>query len=339
MKKVKFGKFTIGRGYPCVIIMEVADSHGGSVEIAKKMIDQAKLNGADIVKFQFHLPDLEMVPGSIQMWDGSLYDILKKNLLSPEDHRILKEYCDSQNIMYLCTPFSMQASDELEKIGVEVFKIGSGEMNNLPMIRHIAKKGKTMMISTGMSTIDEIKETVKVVEEENCPYVLAHCVSEYPTKAESLNLGLIEKYQEEFKVPVGFSSHALGIYCEIAAVALGANFIEKHFTLDKKQKGPDHFISIEPMELKEMSLAIHEIEKGLGNKKVVSKEEQVVRDWAYHSVVTNQSIEAGTVLTKEMLTVKRPGSGIPAKELEKVIGRKLKIKTNKDTILQWNNLE
>lgn len=336
--KVKLGKFIIGPNYPCRIIAEIADNHNGSLETAKKMVLEAKKAGADIVKFQLHLPDEEMIPHSIQMWDGPLYDILNKNLLSIDEHKKLKEFCKKNQIMYLCTPYCIKAADALDKIGVEAYKIGSGEMTNLPMIKHIAKKKKPMIVSTGMSTWSEIKETVEIIKKEKTALVLMNCTSEYPPAYEDINLNLIKKLEKEFRGPIGHSDHTPDIYTGLAAVTCGAKLIEKHFTLDKTQKGPDHFVSLEPAELKILVEGVRKIEKSLGNTKRIHPKEKPVRSWALHSIVPGVNIPKDTVITEAMLTVKRPGTGIPAKFINQIIGKKSKRSIKKDTIIKWTDL-
>jgi len=325
---------------PCLIVAEIADNHGGSVDTAKRLIDEAKKAGADMAKFQIHLPDVEMVPGSIRMWDGPLYDILKKNLLSPQQHESLKKYCEQVGITYLCTPFCMEAADILDSMGVEAFKTGSGEMTNLPLIRHIAKKGKPMIVSSGMCTLAELDATVAVLKEERVSFALTNCTSEYPPRYENINLPFIRVMKERYGVMIGHSDHSPDIFTALGAVALGAKIIEKHFTLDKKQKGPDHFISLEPKELATLVDGIRKIEKALISRpKEVTQQEQTVRDWAHHSVVAKVDIPAGEKILKDMLTVKRPGSGIPAARLDEVAGKKAKKALKQDNIIQWEDLE
>lgn len=350
MQDIVFGKITISRDSPVAVIAEIADSHNGSLETAKKLVDAARAAGADIVKFQLHLPDREMVPGSIQMWDGPLYEILKRNLFTPDMHREMMEYCRKVGIQYLCTPFCPEAVEILDQLGVESFKTGSGELTNLPMQRKIAKisaaTGKPAIVSTGMSHWEEIAEAVKIYEQEGAKenLILMNCTSEYPPNDYShTNLGLIPKMRQEFGVWVGQSDHTMDNYTAYAAVALGAKLVEKHFTLSRGQQGPDHAISLTPPMLKDLVDGIRKIEATLGDQKTVSKEEQVVRDWAYHSVVVAQDIKAGEVLTLENLLPKRPGSGIPAKYLDKnhsvkLLGRTAKKDLPKDTILQWENV-
>lgn len=351
MKELKFGKLKIGGKSPVVIIAEIADSHMGRMDMAKKMVEAAKWAGADVAKFQLHQPDVEMVPGSIKMWDGPLYDILKRNLFTPEMHKEIKEYCEKIGIEYLCTPFCPSSVDILNKLGVKAFKTGSGEITNLPHHRKIAKilakTSKPAIVSTGMCTMHEIADTVKVYEEEGAKgnLMLMNCASEYPPNDYShANLGLIPLLREKFGVWVGQSDHTMDNYTAYASVVLGAKVIEKHFTLSRKLPGPDHMISLEPHMLKELVEGVRKIEKSLGDKKEISEEEQVVRDWAFHSVVASKNIKAGEKLTLKNLLPKRPGSGIPAKYLDslyskKLIGKKAKRKLQKNSILQWGDVQ
>lgn len=350
MKELQFGKLRIGGNNRVAVIAEIADSHNGSVETAKKLVDAAKAAGADIAKFQIHLPDIEMVPGSIRMWDGPLYDILKRNLFTPMMHREMMEYCERVGIEYLCTPFCPTAVDVLEDMGVKAFKTGSGELANLPHHRKIARisarTGKPVFVSTGMSTWEEIRDTVRVYKEEGARENLAlmNCTSEYPPNDYShANLGVMRRLGEEFGVWVGQSDHTMDNYTVYAAVALGAKIVEKHFTLSRNQKGPDHFISLEPHMLKDLVDGIRKIEVALGSEKTISKEEQVVRDWAFHSAIAARDIRAGEAFSVENLIPKRPGSGISAKYLDPMysqalLGRRAKRDLPKDTILQWSDV-
>ena len=333
------GSVRVGGDAPCVVIAEIADSHMGRMDVAKRLIEEAKQAGADVAKFQLHLPDVEMVPGSIQMWDGPLYDILKRNLLSIDQHRELQDHCRKVGIQYLCTPFCAAAADLLNGIGVAAFKTGSGEMTNLPMLRHMAKMKRPMIVSTGMCTLEEIDATAAALKEEKATFALMNCTSEYPAKYEHINLPLIETLAQRYGVTIGHSDHSVDAYTAYAAVARGAKIIEKHFTLSKKLPGPDHFISLVPDEWAAMVDGIRKIEKALiARPKQVSPEEQVVRDWAHHSVVTAADVAAGTKLTAAMLAVKRPGRGIPAAKLNDVVGKTAKKALKKDSILTWDDL-
>ena len=334
-----------------MIIAEIADSHNGSIETAKKLVDAAKEAGADVAKFQIHLPDIEMVPGKVHMWDGDLYEILKRNLFTPEMHKEMMGYCEEIGIEYLCTPFCPSAVDILNDLGVKAFKTGSGEITSLPHHRKIAKisakTGRSAIVSTGMCTMEEIADTVKVYEEEGAKenLVLMNCTSEYPPNDYShANLGLIKRLRDEFGVIVGQSDHTMDNYTCFAAVALGAKVIEKHFTLSRKQRGPDHFIALESAMFKNLVDGIRKIEVALGYKKTISKEEQVVRDWAFHSVVASRDIRKGEILSLENLIPKRPGSGIEAKFLDKnfsdkLLGKRAKRALVLNTILKWFDIE
>ncbi|PIR66409.1 MAG: CMP-N-acetylneuraminic acid synthetase [Parcubacteria group bacterium CG10_big_fil_rev_8_21_14_0_10_36_14] len=344
MKDIKFGNIIIGKTTPVVVIAEIACEHMGNMENAKELIRMAKNVGADIAKFQLHIPEIEMVPNVINFWAGSLDKILAKvNIGEKEQHKELMKYCNEIGIQYLCTPFCIEASDILDEIGVKAFKTGSGEMTNLTMIRHIAKKRKPMIVSTGMCTMDEIRETVAVLKEEGVDFVLTNCTSEYPANYEHLNLNLINILEKEFGILIGHSDHTKEIYSSIAAVALGARVIEKHFTI-RDLHGPDDLVSLDPEEFKELVSAIRKVEKTLFSEKNITKEEQDVRDWAHHSVIAKDDIGAGEVVGAHNLRAARPGTGIPAKFLDKIFseglfGRKTKHDIAKNAILQWNDLE
>ena len=366
MKELTFGKLKIG-GPRIVVIAEIADSHNGSMETAKQLVDAATEAGADVAKFQLHLVGKnevdgknEMIPGSINMWDGPLYDILQRNLFSFEMHKEIMEYCEKIGIEYLCTPFCTAAVDVLNDIGVKAFKTGSGELDNLPQHRRLAqvsaKTGKPVIVSTGMSIWSEIADTVKVYEEEGAKenLVLVNCTSEYPPNDYShANLGLIKRLQDDFSVIVGQSDHTMDNYTAYASVALGAKVIEKHFTLSRKQKGPDHFIALEPQMLKDLVDGIRKIEVALGTEKVISKEEQVVRDWAFHTATTFRDIKKGETFTLENLIERRPRQmerdgkvqdGIPSKYMDplyasKLIGKKAARDIPKDTMLLWEDVQ
>jgi len=344
MKPIKFGKITISDNKPVVIIAEVACEHKGDMRSAKRLIRATKKSGADIVKFQLHVPEAEMVPNSIKFWAGPMDDVLKKvNFGKLEQHKELKQYCKELDIQYLCTPFCMEASDILEQAGVDAYKIGSGELTNLPMLRHIARKKKPMIVSTGMSTMNEIRDAVTVLKNERANFMLTHCLSEYPADYENMNLGLIPELRKKFGLMIGLSDHSREIYSALAAVALGANLIEKHFTI-RDLHGPDDIVSLDPEEFKNMVSAIRKIEMALGTKKQISKRERVVRDWAHHSVVAAREIKSGEKLSLKNLAPKRPGRGIEAKYLDalyskKLLGRKAKHSLIQNTILQWHDIE
>ncbi|MBI3306192.1 MAG: N-acetylneuraminate synthase family protein [Candidatus Omnitrophica bacterium] len=335
--EIRFGSIVIGERRPTVVIAEAACEHLGKLDRAKRLVEEAKKAGVDIIKFQIHIPD-EMIAESIQFWAGSMDKVLAKVNLKIEDHRELLRYCKKVGIQYLCTPFCAKAADILDRFGVEAFKTGSGEMTNVPMLRHIAKKKKPMIVSTGMATLDEIGQTVKALKEEKASFILMNCTSAYPPRYDQVNLGVIKLLRERFGVMTGHSDHTPDIWTSLGAVALGAKVIEKHFTLDRSLKGPDAHVSLEPKEMKQLVEAIRKLEQALGSEKKVYDEEKVVRDWARHSVVSLRPIKAGQKIESAMLGVKRPGRGIPARHLEELVGRTASHDIPSDSILQWNDL-
>ena len=244
----------VGTNQPPFIIAEACINHEGDINIAKQMVHMAHAMGSDCIKFQIHVLDNEMLRETPQSdnFEEPLWDTLERTNLTLDEHIKLMELCNNLGILYLCTPFSKEGTDILEDIGVDFYKTGSGEMTNLPLIEYIAKKGKPMIISTGMSNIDEVQETVDLVKSIGTPLIITHCTSAYPCPYNRINLGMIPKYQQRFGIPIGLSDHSMGIYTSLGAVAMGAAVIEKHFTLDKMQKGPDHPSSIEPYELGEL---------------------------------------------------------------------------------------
>ena len=335
MDAVTIDGIRLGPGHPAVTIAEAAVEHLGSVEVAKRMVDAAKDAGADFIKFQMHLPEQEMLLGTIKFWGGSLDEVLERYNLSVDDHVELMRYCRQQGIRYLCTPFCAAAADVLDELGATAFKTGSGEMTNIPMLRHMARKGKPMIVSTGMATLDEIEETVAMLKAERVPLVLTNCTSIYPAPYEMINLGLIPRFKELFGVPIGHSDHTPDIWTALGAVVMGAVVIEKHFTIDRRMKGPDYEVSLEPQEFKTMVDAIRKLEAALGAEARVYPGEETVRSWAHHSVVSLTDIPAGTVITAAMVGVKRPGNGIPARYLDQIVGCVAQRDIRGNSLLRW----
>jgi len=342
-RTVKIGKRLVGDGQPPYVIAEAAISHQGDFETAKRMVYIAHAMGCDAIKFQMHVLDNEMlrdVPTSDNFAEP-LYDTLHKTELPVEQHRALKALCESLGIDYLCTPFSAAAADILDGMGVLAFKTGSGELTNLPLQRHIASKGRPMIVSTGMALVEEIQETVDALKAVRVPLVLTHCVSAYPCPYNRVNIGNVPRYRELFDLPVGLSDHSLGIYTSLGAVALGACVIEKHYTLGKLQKGPDHAVSLEPYELGELVKGCRAVFESRGAVREIFPEEKPIVAWARESVVSIRNIPRGTVITKDMVWVKRPSPGegaIPAKDLEKVIGRTATADIATDRQILWREL-
>ena len=325
-----------------LVIAEACDNHFGSIDKAKKMIELAKEAGADVIKFQHHLPDEEMLPDvpKSDNFNESLYDFLKKNALKLNDHKILKDYCQNVGITYLCTPFSYQAAKELMNLNVCGFKIGSGELSDHPTIKKISEFKKPMLLSTGMSTEDEIKETYSILLNKNIEFGFMNCLSEYPPAYEDLNLKYILKMKKIFdKAVIGHSDHTNDIFSSIAAVTLGAFIIEKHITLDKSLKGPDSDVSIDFKDLTKLVNQIRLIEKSLGDERKINDKEKIIRSWAHRSIVTIKEIKKGEKFSEENIWTKRPGTGIPAKKYENVLGKISNKDIENNTLLNIDDIQ
>ena len=327
------------------VIPEIGINHEGDMEKAYQMIDDAYHAGAEVVKFQSHVIEDEMIPAAQQVIPGnadvSIYDIMSRCALSLDEERELKRYVEQKGMIFLSTPFSRAAADHLESLDVDAYKIGSGECNNYPLIQHIANFGKPMIVSTGMNDIESIKPTVDILERAGVEYALLHCTSMYPTPYDKVNLGGITHLQKEFPNAVlGLSDHSLGNYTCFGAVPYGAYILEKHFTSDKSWPGPDVPISIDPRELKELIEGSKAIWQALGGEKTILPEEQVTIDFAYACVVSTKPIEAGQVITKYDVWVKRPGTGeIKAVDYEKVIGKTATTSIPADVHIDWSMLK
>lgn len=340
---IRLGGVELTPSSPVYIIAEACENHLGNMDVARETVRQAKLAGADAIKFQHHLPDEEMLPGAPMSdnfdKDEPLYDFLKRCSLKLDQHAELKALCEKVGIHYLCTPFSYAAAKDLMKIGVDAFKIGSGEMTDIPSLQKIAALGKPMLLSTGMCTYEEIDETYRALKAAGIPFSLFNCVSEYPPRYEDVNLRVLEEMRRRFPdILIGHSDHTPDIYTCFAAVPLGARFLEKHVTLDKRSPGPDQSVSIDMWELKQLCDGVRKIEAALGADKKVHEKERPIRTWAHRSVVSVKPIPAGAVIQEGMVWTKRPGTGIPSKELPKVLGKKAKRAIPKDTILSWDDL-
>lgn len=316
------------------IIAEAGDNHNGDINLAYKLIDKAAEAGADCVKFQTFITE-EIISKNARMaeyqkkntgQDESQFEMVKKLELSFSDFEKLKEYCDCKKIMFLSTPFDLKSVDFLESIGVNVWKIPSGEITNLPYLIKIAKTNKDIILSTGMATIEEIEQTVSVLKENGAGNItLLHCTTEYPAPVNEVNLFAMKTMRKYFNLDVGYSDHTQGIAIPTAAVALGATVIEKHFTLDKNMDGPDHKASLEPHELKDMVDAIRQVEKALGNgEKKPSPSEIKNIAIARKSIVARCDIKKGDTFSEENLAIKRPGEGISPMSWFEILGKEAK---------------
>ena len=325
-----------------IIIAEACENHFGNINNAKKMITLSKNSGADYVKFQHHIPDEEMlkkVPKS-KNFNISLYNFLKKNSLSIDEHETLKKYSKKIGIKYLCTPFCLKAAYELDEIGVDMFKIGSGEFTDIPFIHGVLKLKKPVIFSTGMTNPQEMRKIYKFIKKNSYnEFAFLNCTSEYPPKYEDLNLYYIKKMISNFKdIVVGHSDHTNDIYSSLAAVTLGAKIIEKHVNLDNLNHGPDRDVSINFNQLKEMVLAIRLLEKSLGSKKKIYKNEMPIVKWARRSIVSTNDINKGEKLTTKNIFSKRPSLGIPSYKYFSILGKKAKKNIKGNTLIKMKDL-
>ena len=326
-----------------IIIAEGCDNHFGKLSNAKKMVLQAKKSGADVIKFQHHIPDEEMlkkVPKS-KNFTLSLYEFLKKYSLSIDDHKKLMLFCKKQKIEYLCTPFSYKAAAELNSIGVKWFKIGSGEFTDVPFVKKILKFNKPVIFSTGMSTKQEINMMCKIFKsQKNNKLALMNCTSEYPPKFEDINLKFILELKKKYpKMIIGHSDHTNPITTSLGAVALGARIIEKHVYLNNLNSGPDRDVSISFSQLATLVKQIRNMELALGAKKKIYKKEIAIRKWALRSVVSIKDINKGEKLTNKNIWTKRPGTGIPSRFFDKVLGKKVRKNIKNNTLIKFNMLK
>jgi len=342
LKSIKIKNFTIGPKSPVFVIAEAGINHNGSLNIAKKMVDVAKKANASCVKFQTHIAEKEMIktnltPGNISK--KSLWDIIKNCELTFEEEKKLQLYCKERKILFLSTPFSIDAIDRLEKLKIPAFKIGSGELTNLPFLKHLASKKKPVILSTGMSTINEIKKATTLFKSNKIPLAILQTTSTYPSDYSDIKLGLIEKFMKKFDVPVGVSDHSIGIYTALGAVAKGACIVEKHFTLDKNMPGPDQKMSLNPHELSELVKGCNAVFQALGDSKVILKKEQPILNFARESVVSITTIKKGEKFTEKNISTKRPGNGkIKAKDFYKVLGKKARYNIPRDKQLSMSDL-
>src|SRR5438093_3492022 len=338
---IAIGQRIIGPGQPCFVIAEAGINHNGDVTLASELVTAAAEAGADAIKFQTHFPEHEMLRGgATAAYVGeSLFDLLTRTALSRDAHVMLRDRAKAKGIMFLSTPFSREAADYLETLGVPAFKTGSGELTHLPMQQHIARKGRPMIISTGMSTPAEIDRTGQVVRAEGAPFALMHCTSTYPTPYDHVQLDCIPALKKKYGVPVGFSDHTLGSVMAFAAVTDGANLFEKHFTMSRTLPGPDQQGSMEPAELADLVRGIRSIERARGATKQIQPGEQDVRNMAHHSVVSIRDIAAGATIAPEDVWAKRPGTGIPARQLGDVVGRIAVRAIAKDRLIAWDDLK
>ncbi len=339
------GNVKIGIGEEPLVIPEMGINHEGSLKVAKMIVDAAARSGAKLIKHQTHVVEDEMshvaknvIPGNS---DVSIYEVMARCALSEEEEYELMKYVESKGMVYLSTPFSRAAADRLERFGVLAYKIGSGELNNYPLIKHVASFGKPMIVSTGMNDIPSIRKAVKILEDAKVPYALMHTTNLYPTNPKLVRLGAMQEMMAEFPgVPIGLSDHTTSNTACIAAMALGASIVERHFIDVMDRPGPDVVCSMDEQRCKELIEAARDIPQMMGGEKRAAKEEQVTIDFAFASVVTIKSVKAGETFTKNNLWVKRPGTGeILAEKYEEIIGKKALVDIDNDTQLTWDMIE
>lgn len=348
---MKLGNREVGNFGMPYIIAEIGANHNGDMDLARKLIDSAKSCGCDAVKFQSWTPDSliakeeydrnQQYNDSPKKHFGSLKEMVEKYYLRPDQHIELKKYCDNAEITFFSTPFSIEEADFIEKLKVPFYKIASMDINNLLLLKHIAKKNKPIIMSTGMATIAEIENAVRIIEDEgNRQIILLHCIAIYPPAYEDINLNNISMLRQTFGYPVGFSDHTIGISIPLASVALGSCVIEKHFTLDKDLHGWDHAVSANQEEMKIIVEESRNIARALGTyRRVVNQAEEEKKLKFRRSIVVKSDLRQGHILTSDDLAFKRPATGIRPDEVRYVIGRVIKNDMSCDDVLYWENLK
>jgi len=334
----------IGKDYPPFVIAEIGINHEGSLQTAKEMVDAAHRAGAECIKHQTHIVEDEMsseakgvVPGNA---DVSIYEIMDRCSLNEEDEIALKNYVEEKGMIFISTPFSRAASERLERMNVQAYKIGSGECNNYPLLEHIASFGKPVILSTGMNTIESVAKAVAIFEKVNVPLALLHTTNLYPTPPHLVRFGAMTELAESFPNHVyGLSDHTLTNHACLGAVALGASILERHFTDHRQRTGPDIICSMDENDCSELISGSKLIWTMRGGKKEPAKDEQVTIDFAFASVVTTQNIRQGEVFSKDNIWVKRPGKGgIPAEKFNEILGKRASISLQKDVQLKESDI-
>ncbi len=337
--EIVIGERRVGRAHIPLVVAEIGINHEGSLAVAREMVDAAARAGVEVVKHQTHVVDDEMsgaakkvVPGNA---DVSIYEIMRRCALSEDDERALKEYVEAKGIIFMSTPFSRAAADRLERMNVAAYKIGSGECNNYPLLKHIASFGKPTILSTGMNTIESVAKAVAIFEQAGTPCALLHTTNLYPTPPHLVRLGAMVQLGQAFpSAVIGLSDHTTDNVACIGAMALGASIVERHFTDHMQRVGPDIVCSMDEHRCRELIEAAHTLHAELGGTKGRLKEEQVTMDFAFATVVTIQPVKSGESFTRQNLWVKRPGTGaIPAERYEEVLGRPSKRDIPADTHL------
>lgn len=342
---LSIGPWKIGPKQPCFVIAEAGVNHNGNLDMAFRLVDAALQAEANAVKFQIFISEQVVsatAPKAAYQREAtggteSQLEMVKKLELPPHVFKEIQSYCQSVGILFLSTPFEETSADVLESLGVPAFKIPSGEITNFPFLKHVARKHRPMIVSTGMADLEEVRDAVEVIRNcGNADLILLHCVSNYPAKPANVNLRAMKTLADTFSVPVGFSDHTVGLEIALAAAALGASVIEKHLTLDKTLAGPDHRASLEPEEFAAMVRGIRSVESALGDgRKRPSPDELDTAAVARKSLVSTRSMSQGTILSKDDIAIRRPGTGLaPALRLE-LVGRRLSRDVQEGEPFQW----
>ena len=335
----------IGSDQPPLVIVEIGINHGGSLDVAKKMVSDAAMAGAECIKHQTHFVEDEMTDEAKSIFppnaDMSIWELIDSTSLSREEEIELKNYTESLGMIYLSTPFSRSAADFLNEIGVCAFKIGSGECDNLPLLRHIAKFGKPIIMSTGMQSIKSIRKSVQILEESGVDFALLECTNLYPSPPEVVSLKGISELRTNFpNTIIGFSDHSIGSEMALSSVALGASILERHFTDTRYRKGPDIINSMDPSELKWLIDRSKEIHIALMNPKERTSEEESVYKFARSSIVADKDLKAGDVITEDCIWARRPGNGnIAGYDFYSLVGKTIKHDINRNTQLTWEDFK
>ena len=345
---IDIGQRPVGEGYPCYVIAEAGVNHNGSLERALELVDCAAQAGADAVKFQTFRASRLVTAQAAQAdyqrqnmgQELSQLDMLSQLELSLEDHRALVERCRKRRIEFISTPFDIESADLLVDLQVAVFKIASGEITNLPLLEHVARLGRPLIVSTGMCRLGEVEEAVQTLEAAgNNDLALLHCVSNYPADPQDVNLRAMQTLQTAFGKPVGYSDHTLGLEVALGSVALGACILEKHFTLDRTLPGPDHRASLEPDELRQLVQGVRAVEAALGDgRKQPAACELNTAAVARKSLVVATTIPAGTPLTENLIAIKRPGTGLPPAMKPHLLNRCTTEDLPEGHLLQWEDV-
>ncbi len=343
MRELTIAHRTVGPEHFPLVIAEIGINHEGNIEKAIEMVDAAAEAGCECVKFQTHVIEDEMIPNDVIPGNAtdSIWEIMKRCALTEEEEVALKEHVEKRGMIFLSTPFSRAAAVRLEKMGVVAYKIGSGECNNYPLIEHIARYGKPVILSTGMNSLTSIRKSVEILRRYHIPFALLHCTSIYPTPYNKVRLGAIPELMREFPdAVVGLSDHSLSNYPCLGAVSLGASILERHFTADKSWPGPDINISMDPQELKQLIQGSRSIYQALGGAKGVLPEEQPTIDFAYACVVATKDIHPGELLTPDNVWVKRPGTGeIKAEFYDHLLGKTVNKIICRNAQLRWSDFD